>query len=102
MIIRSFTPNESNAFFNVNLHFKMPHYALRRFAQKSHSFICLPIDFLSDTFDSKTATGAFYLSKGSGCFSKIGNQRFQWHFARNLSRTFDSKTATGAFCVSKS
>ena len=53
MIIRNFTPNESNAFFNVNLHFKMPHYALRSFARKSHSYSCLPMDFLSDPLTAK-------------------------------------------------
>ena len=52
-------------------------------------------------FDTKTASCAFCVSKGGGCFSRIGNQRSQWHFARNLSRPFDIKTASCAFCVSK-
>jgi len=52
-------------------------------------------------FDTKTASCAFCVSKGGGCFSRIGNQRSQWHFARNLSRPFDIKTASYAICVSK-
>ena len=52
-------------------------------------------------FDRKSASCAFWLSKGSGSFCENCLLCVLWPFARNWFRLFDRKSASCALCVSK-